>query len=223
MIDRKEIKAKAKEKINGNKWNLIWPLLAISIGLSVIQSIIAKIGGVDTTADIMATLQGLEVETTTPLWYTIVSDILTLAEGVFTFAYTKYLLNIVRNGKAEFNDIIDYLKTDWKRILLVTILFGLFIGLGVVALIIPGIIVALGLSMCEFLLVDTKDKPMDIIKNSWNMMKNHKWEYFVFILSFFGWFLLTIITFGIALIWLIPFMNVANAMYYDKLKEITQK
>ena len=38
-----------------------------------------------------------------------------------------------------------------------------------------------------------------------------------------GWILLVPFTLGILLIWLTPYMVIADALYYDKLKEITKK
>ena len=52
------------------------------------------------------------------------------------------------------------------------------------------------------------------------MMDGHKWEYFVFNLSFIGWYLLCGITFGIAAIWVVPYVTTANVMYYEKLKKL---
>jgi uncharacterized membrane protein len=38
-------------------------------------------------------------------------------------------------------------------------------------------------------------------------------------LSFIGWAILSIFTFGIGLLWLIPYMNVSVAKFYDDIKE----
>ena len=47
-------------------------------------------------------------------------------------------------------------------------------------------------------------------------------DYFVFGLSFIGWALLIAPTFGLIMIWLFPYMTVANAIYYEKLKQKTK-
>ena len=44
-------------------------------------------------------------------------------------------------------------------------------------------------------------------------------DLFVFELSFLGWMLLGILTFGILYLWLIPYMQVATANFYNALKE----
>ena len=51
-------------------------------------------------------------------------------------------------------------------------------------------------------------------------MKGYKGDYFVFLLSFIGWFLLVPFTLGIILIWLLPYILVAQIIYYEKLSEL---
>lgn len=55
------------------------------------------------------------------------------------------------------------------------------------------------------------------------IMKGHKWELFVLIFSFFPWFLLSIVTLGLALIYVLPYMQVTLAKYYDYVMQKTLK
>ena len=73
--------------------------------------------------------------------------------------------------------------------------------------------------MSSLIVIDTDLGPVESIKKSWEMMKGYKWNYFVFILSFLGWILLTPFTLGLLFIWLIPYMTVAEIIYYERLKE----
>lgn len=41
-------------------------------------------------------------------------------------------------------------------------------------------------------------------------------------LSFFGWYLLCALTFGIALVYVAPYVSVSEALYYEELKKITK-
>ena len=74
-----------------------------------------------------------------------------------------------------------------------------------------------------YLVIDTDVSGSDSLKAGREMMKGYKWDYFVFGLSFIGWILLTPFTLGILLIWLVPYVVIAKAIYYDKLKAITNK
>ena len=58
------------------------------------------------------------------------------------------------------------------------------------------------------------------LKLSMEITRGHKGELFMLYLSFFGWFLLGMITFGIAYIYIIPYVRTTAAVYYKKLKEL---
>ena len=49
------------------------------------------------------------------------------------------------------------------------------------------------------------------------MMRGHKMQYFLLILSFIGWALLATLTAGIGYLWLTPYMTVSRAAFYRSL------
>ena len=61
------------------------------------------------------------------------------------------------------------------------------------------------------------------IERSMDMMEGHKMQYFLLGLSFFGWILLAILTFGILALWVSPYMNATFAHYYEYVKEDYEK
>ena len=86
-------------------------------------------------------------------------------------------------------------------------------------LIIPGIIAAISYTMVFYLCVDKKDlDALETISESKKMMKGYKMDYFIFKLSFIGWILLIPFTLGLILIWLVPYVVIADALFYDKLQ-----
>jgi len=54
-------------------------------------------------------------------------------------------------------------------------------------------------------------------ERSENLMKGHRAEYFVLMLSFIGWGILASITFGIGYLWLIPYMQTTLVIFYENL------
>lgn len=48
------------------------------------------------------------------------------------------------------------------------------------------------------------------------LMKGNRGSYFLLELSFIGWAILAILTFGIGMLWLMPYMQVAAVCFYDK-------
>lgn len=213
-MNRKEIKESAKAKIKGNKWNIIWPMLVIS----VIGSIVSKIFGGTVNID-FNNLESLSNVNITPIQYGggIISSLVT---GLLAAGYIKYMLDFIRTGKFDTNKIIDTIKAKWGNILIANILTTIIVGLCFCLFIVPGIIMALAYAFVDFLVVDTDVTGNDALKECREMMKGYKWDYFVFGLSFLGWILLIPFTLGIILIWLYPYMIVANAIYYERLKGI---
>lgn len=104
----------------------------------------------------------------------------------------------------------------------ISLLVGIFSLLWGLLLIIPGIIAAISYSMAYYLFVEDDSKlPMEYLTESKRMMKGYKMDYFIFMLSFIGWILLSFLTFGILLIWVIPYIAFSEAIYFDELKKIT--
>ena len=58
---------------------------------------------------------------------------------------------------------------------------------------------------------------MDIVEKSEALMKNNRWKLFCLYFSFIGWNILCAFTFGIGYLWLIPYVMVSFAVFYDNL------
>lgn len=219
-MDRVKIKENAKAKIKGNLWNILWPLLLISVVQGVISGLFGTpipLANIDfSNADWQAIADSFQVQVTSSPVDTLINFVF----GVIEVAYIKYVIDFVRTGEFEVNSILDCLKKRWFVILAVTILSRFLIALGIICFFIPGIIIALGLAMTSYLAVDTDLGPIEVMKKSWEMMKGYKWNFFVLGLSFIGWYLLIPFTLGLLLIWLIPYVTVAQTIYYDELKDV---
>ena len=73
--------------------------------------------------------------------------------------------------------------------------------------------------MSLYILAENKGKgALECINESKAMTEGHKMELFVLGLSFIGWGFLVGITFGIAAIWVVPYMNATYANAYNSLK-----
>ena len=83
----------------------------------------------------------------------------------------------------------------------------------------PGIIKALSYAMVPYILRDRPELSADeTIGLSEQMMRGHKTELFGLYLSFAGWFILSIFTFGIGFFFLAPYVRTAVADFYEDLK-----
>ena len=136
--------------------------------------------------------------------------------------FISYILSLTRKEEVSLTDIFQ----DYKKIglIVVTLIISyVLIVIGYILLIIPGIMIAFSLVMVGYLLADSKEtnpgEARNIIRQSREMMNGYKMDYFIFELSFIGWYLLGAITFGIAYIYVIPYFTFANTLYYQRLKE----
>ena len=87
-------------------------------------------------------------------------------------------------------------------------------------LLIPGIIKAYAYSQAMYILAENPHlSAREVLRRSEEMMDGHKMDLFLLGLSFIGWVLLTVVTFGIASIWAIPYAEAAYTNFYKKLRQ----
>ena len=135
------------------------------------------------------------------------------------WGFSVYFLNLIRNEDISYGRLFDGYK-DFVRIFLAEFLIVLAVFIGCILLIVPGIIAGLMFSQTEFILKEDKEiGAIDAMKKSMKMMVGHKGELFWLTLSFIGWFLLCIMTFGIGFLFLGPYFGTTMAHYYEDLKK----
>lgn len=141
-----------------------------------------------------------------------------LISGPMALGIAIFSLSISRNQEPALEQIFKGFN-NFGTSLGAYLLMVLFILLWMLLLIIPGIIAAISYSMTFYILADDNSiGPMDAIDKSKKMMDGYKWKYFCLGLRFLGWALLCILTLGIGLLWLIPYMQVSMAKFYDDVK-----
>lgn len=141
--------------------------------------------------------------------------------GPLALGLSKYFLKFIRkednNVEILFSGFTS--TSNFFKEFLVFIVVYIFIILWSLLLIIPGIIASLRYSMTFYILADNPDiEAMDAINKSKEIMQGHKWELFCLCLSFIGWTFLSIFTFGIGFIWLIPYIETSIAHFYETIK-----
>ena len=188
-MDRAMLKSAAKCQIKGN----IGILFVISLLVGLITGALSAI----------------------PLVGSIAAMLLTAA---FSLALIDIYMGLALGRKPEVGDLFSRMK-DTLPAFCTTFLVGLFTFLWSLLLFIPGIVKACSYSQAMYILAEDPGMgPMEAIRRSKEMMEGHKMEYFLLGLSFYGWALLGIFTFGILYIWLIPYMQATFANYYRSLK-----
>lgn len=142
-----------------------------------------------------------------------------LLGGVLTLGFSSALLSLIRTGATRIEFLFDGFKQDLGAQIVAYILQSLFTMLWTLLFIIPGIVKTFSYSMTFYILRDNPGiSGSEAIERSRKMMDGHKFELFCLQLSFIGWILLSILTFGIGTIFLMPYMETAKAEFYQSLK-----
>lgn len=189
-MDRVEMKALAKEQIKGH----IGVLFLITLIVAVVSAVVGLIPKVGSLA------LGLVV---TP---------------AFSIATVTIYLKLTQYMTPEVGELFAHFNKFWAAFK-VTFLCGLFTFLWSLLLVIPGSIKAYSYSMAMYILSENPEiGALEAINRSKAMMDGHKMELFVLQLSFIGWYLLCAVTFGIAGVWVIPYVNATMANFYNSIK-----
>jgi len=86
-------------------------------------------------------------------------------------------------------------------------------------LIIPGIIKGFAYALVPYIAIEQPELSiMDTLKLSEKLMKGHKMDLFGLMLSFIGWFLLTIITCGLVGFYFFPYITYTQLAFYREIK-----
>lgn len=148
---------------------------------------------------------------------------LSVLVSIFGMAIVSYgtieVMRLIRNQE-EF-ELIDFIRIDnvngavsvyfmkWLYTLLWSLLF-----------VIPGMIKSYSYSQAMFIISEDPTLGADgAITRSREMMNGHKWELVVLQSSFFGWALLGVLTFGIAIVYILPIYAMSMAVFYEYVKK----
>ena len=141
-----------------------------------------------------------------------------LIAGPLALGVAAYFLRTVRGERPELPVMFSGFQNFGSAFLLY-LLMAVLVFLWSLLLVIPGIIAALRYSMAYFILNDNPNmSPIDAIRASGDMMRGQKGRLFLLGLSFIGWAILCIPTFGIGYLWLGPYMYTSYAAFYEELR-----
>ena len=193
-MNRAELKAKAKEQIKGK----IGILLVISLIIAALSALVTWAAGL------------------IPYVGRVIAPI--VVAPAFSLSLIRVMLGVTAGIEPKAEDAFCGFDDYWAALKL-HLLSGLYIFLWSLLLVIPGIIKTYAYSMSVYILAENKGKSArECIKESVAMTMGYKTDLFVLGLSFIGWSLLSCITFGIALIWVMPYMQATYANAYNLLK-----
>ena len=146
-----------------------------------------------------------------------------LIAGPLCLGLAIFILAIGRNQNPKIEQIFEGFKR-FSVSLSTYLLMLIFIILWSLLLIIPGIIAGLSYGMTFYILADDSAVgAREAISRSKKMMDGNKWKLFCLHCRFIGWALLCLLTIGIGFLWLVPYIQVSQAKFYEDIKTVEEK
>jgi len=146
-----------------------------------------------------------------------------LGFGPVNVGNRNYYLNLVRGKEVKFNSLFEgFKKENLVRNLLLGLFKTIYLVFWTVLLVIPGIFKWYSYCLAPYLVLD---RPELSGNGSINMSKaimygSYRLRLFKLHLSFIGWLLLSLLTGGILLLWVIPYIQMAEAYFYEEVSKI---
>ena len=147
----------------------------------------------------------------------LVQALVLLISGPIQLSFAYFYLTLVREQKTDTTQIKQGFN-HFLPALLTYLLMFVFIFLWSLLLIIPGIIAAYSYAVAFYVLRDNPElsAPKALARSKALMMGN-RWKLFCLGCRFIGWSILAILSLGIGIFWLIPYMQTAMVSFYEDL------
>jgi len=203
-MDQGLLKEDAKSKLSGN-----WPKAAVVTFIvwlltdAFTQDAVIKIGSASNAT----------VNPTSGLF----NIIGLIVAGPLAIGVVYFYMKIESGEEPNITLVFDGFQ-DFKRGLIFHIVSSIFIILWTLLLIVPGIMAAIRYSMGYYIMVENPEmEAMEALRESSDLMKGHKMDFFMFAISFIGWVLLSAVTLGIGFLLLIPYYQMSKLNFYRKI------
>ena len=232
----KELKALAREALLGQYGSLIGAMFLLGMFSVILESV-------------PVTITRNREDTTSLIIQFVVTLIISVLVYLLQIGMTVIVLHMTRRQTYSLSDLFYTFRAHPDRFIIVSVIqIGISMILQIPAYIFlflyPGdtikrillyllllltesivsFIVLLGFTLADLLLIDNENLgAIDAIRQSWAMMHGNKGRFFYLQISFFGLALLCILTLGIGMLWLYPYMMTTEAFFYlDLTGEIDQ-
>lgn len=190
MISRAEIKQQAKEQLKGN----LGMIVLCGVIYFAITFVVALIPYVGSIASIFIAA---------PIYLGLI----------------MVLLNVTYGEKPEVGTLFTPFSNCFGTSIITNLLVGIYTLGWTLLLIIPGLVKQYSYAMTFYILAENPNMTAnEAITESRQIMDGHKFELFVLQLSFIPWLLLCCVTFGIAYIYVIPYMSLTMTNFYHNIK-----
>lgn len=208
MLLNSELRAQARERLDG-KWGTF---VLMTFLMYVISAILQIPGSVGDLLKVLSPENALTSESMSSI--SLVLSLLALPLG---WGLTVSLLRNHREESVDIENLFDgFRRGRYVRVFCALFLVNLFTFLWALLLIIPGIMKAFSYALTPYILLDEPElTAKQAIARSSEIMEGRRWKLFCLYFSFIGWGILSVLTFGIGFLWLLPYMNASFAAFYE--------
>ena len=203
-----ELRAQARERLEG-QWGTF---VLMTFLMCVIQVLMQIPGYIGSLLEILSPENVLA-----SLSFSNISNILSLLALPLSWGLTVSLLRNHREESVDIENLFDGFRGGrYTRVFCALFLVNLFTFLWALLLIIPGIMKAFSYALTPYIIMDEPElTARQAITRSCEIMQGRRWKLFCLYLSFIGWGILCLLTFGIGFLWLVPYMNASIAAFYE--------
>ena len=133
--------------------------------------------------------------------------------------HARLYLDIIDGYPTSIGTLFSYFRR-WGTAVITELLKAVIIFLGIILFLVPGIIAAYSLSMTPYIIAENDGiKVIDAMKESHRIMRGKRFRLFCLHVSFIGWILLSVLTFGIGFLWVNPYINAACTDFYRSITD----
>ncbi len=126
-------------------------------------------------------------------WFLIPLIMFGITYGIFVAGPIGYgaswvFLKAVRGERVEIRDVFAVFQKNYWNAVIAKVVVGVIVALGLVMLIVPGIIFACRLAFVPYLVVDREMDVMDALRVSWDMTRGYGWQ--IFLMGFLAFWIM---------------------------------
>jgi len=235
MWTRTLLKDNAKQALKGRYWRAF----LVCLVLALLGAGGRATGTSSSARNVVDTFSG-DSETITGYWSSESDQMLSALAGVSmvmvvvlilaALCWTVFVIKPLEVGLCRYfmenrqsptpvGTVVSVFRTPYLNVVKAQFLVNLKIFVGYFLLFIPGIYWGFCYTLVPYLLAEnpymTTSRAMELSKQ---IMQGDKWNFFVLELSFIGWHLLCILTFGIGSFFLEPYIQATNAEFYAAMR-----
>ncbi|MBR2321863.1 MAG: DUF975 family protein [Clostridia bacterium] len=144
-----------------------------------------------------------------------------VATGALQYGLARVTTNCGRNRPWDIGQLFSAFSEGFGKTVILHLVQSIFLFLWTLLFFIPGMVKSYSYALTYYLQQEPENvhkEPTDLITESRNWMRGHKWQLFCLDFSFIGWYILGALCFGVGTLFVVPYHQMARANFYLDLR-----